>query len=236
MRLREPGPHLFIILKHNRMKNDTASKKANTATATSGMENKPTLLEKFFMDMMKDIYWAEKHLVESLPKMEEAATTDELREAFADHLHLTRKHVTRLEKVFKMLGKEPEAKKCEAMSGLVEEANSIIKETKDGTMTRDVALIIAAQKVEHYEISTYGSMVQLARTMDKEDIASLLEKTLWEEEDTDHQLTQIAESDINPLADEEGNGENADNNANKPDSDGSKKNGNHYAASAAAMS
>lgn len=214
------------------MKNDTASKKANSVTATNGKEGKPTLLEKFFMDMMKDIYWAEKHLVESLPAMEEAATTDELKEAFADHLHLTRKHVTRLEKVFKMLGKEPEAKKCEAMSGLVEEAKSIIKETKDGTMTRDVALIIAAQKVEHYEISTYGSMVQLARTMDKEEIAGILEKTLWEEEDTDHQLTQIAESDINPMADEEGNGSNNDEAA----SDGSKKNGNQYAVSAASMS
>jgi ferritin-like metal-binding protein YciE len=137
------------------------------------------------MDMMKDIYWAEKHLVESLPEMQKAATTDELQEAFEDHLLATQKHVSRLEKVFRLLGKEPETKKCEAMAGLVEEAKSIIKETKEGTMTRDVGLIIAAQKVEHYEIATYGSMVQLARTMEKDEIASILEKTLWEEEDTD---------------------------------------------------
>lgn len=162
------------------------------------------LLEKFFMDLLKDIYWAEKHLVEALPEMQRAATTDELQEAFEDHLLATQKHVSRLEKVFKLLGKEPESKKCEAMAGLVEESKSIVKETKDGTMTRDVALIIAAQKIEHYEIATYGSMVQLARTMDKEDIATILEKTLWEEEDTDQYLTQIAESSINPKADEEG--------------------------------
>ncbi|NCI50093.1 ferritin-like domain-containing protein [Sediminibacterium roseum] len=162
------------------------------------------MLDKFFMDMLKDIYWAEKHLVETLPGMQRAATTDELQEAFEDHLLATQKHVSRLEKIFRKLGKEAQAKKCEAMAGLVEEAKSIIKETKDGTMTRDVALIIAAQKIEHYEIATYGSMVQLARTMDKEDIATILEQTLWEEEDTDQHLTQIAESSVNPKADLEG--------------------------------
>jgi ferritin-like metal-binding protein YciE len=196
------------------VKNGTAGKKDSTSSSSP-------LLEKFFTDMLKDIYWAEKHLVETLPDMQRAATTDELQEAFEDHLLATQKHVSRLEKVFKNLGKEPEAKKCEAMAGLVEEAKSIIKETKDGTMTRDVGLIIAAQKIEHYEIATYGSMVQLARTMDKEDIATILEKTLWEEEDTDQHLTQIAESSVNPMADEEGNeDENKDNGTNNSTTSG----------------
>jgi ferritin-like metal-binding protein YciE len=207
------------------VKNGTAGKNAEKKN-----NNSSPLLEKFFMDMLKDIYWAEKHLVESLPEMQRAATTEELQEAFEDHLFATQKHVSRLEKVFKNLGKEPEAKKCEAMAGLVEEAKSIIKETKDGTMTRDVALIIAAQKVEHYEIATYGSMVQLARTMDKEEIAAILEKTLWEEEDTDQHLTEIAESSINPMADEEGNEDENNNNSSTPNND------HKYSASTASMS
>lgn len=205
------------------MKNETTAKRngANGATKNghngkSGQKKNTSdmpMLDKFFMDMMKDIYWAEKHLVESLPEMQKAATTDELQEAFEDHLYATQKHVSRLEKVFRILGKEPEAKKCEAMAGLVEEAKSIIRETKEGTMTRDVGLIIAAQKVEHYEIATYGSLVQLARTMDNEEAATLLEKTLWEEENTDQLLTQIAESSINPMADEEGSEEEAEESA-----------------------
>lgn len=198
------------------MKNETTTKRNGTADGSKNgsagkngqqKERKMPLLDKFFMDSLKDIYWAEKHLVESLPEMQEAATTDELQEAFEDHLYATQKHVSRLEKVFRSLGKEPEAKKCEAMAGLVEEAKSVIKDTKDGTMTRDVGLIIAAQKIEHYEIATYGSLVQLARTMDNEDAATLLEKTLWEEENTDQLLTMIAESSVNPMADEEGEGE-----------------------------
>ncbi|MES2329765.1 MAG: ferritin-like domain-containing protein [Bacteroidota bacterium] len=222
------------------MKNDQGAKKSsttntgkNTAQNNDGLQKRrstPPLLEKFFMDMMKDIYWAEKHLVEALPEMQKAATTDELQDAFEDHLLATQKHVSRLEKAFRLLGKVPESKKCEAMSGLVEEAKSIIKETKDGTMTRDVGLIIAAQKVEHYEIATYGSMVQLARTMDRDDIATLLEKTLWEEEDTDHHLTRIAEFSINPMADEEDNEE-----RNGEDMSAERRNG-QYATSTASMS
>jgi ferritin-like metal-binding protein YciE len=169
-------------------------------------ESRPVLLEKLFYDLLKDMYWAEKHLMQALPEMQKAATTSELEEAFENHLLQTQKHVMRLEKVFKLLGRQCEAKKCEAMSGLTEEAKSLIKETREGTMTRDVALIIAAQKVEHYEIATYGSLVQLARTMDEDEVASLLEETLWEEEDTDHHLTHIAETYINPMSDKEGDG------------------------------
>ncbi|MES2371634.1 MAG: ferritin-like domain-containing protein [Bacteroidota bacterium] len=222
------------------MKNDQGAKRStasnsnarNTTQHNDGQQKKssPPLLEKFFMDMLKDIYWAEKHLVETLPILQQAATTDELQDAFEDHLLVTQRQVSRLEKIFRLLGKQPETKRCEAMAGLVEEANSIIKETKEGTMTRDVGLIIAAQKVEHYEIATYGSLVQLARTMEMHDIASLLEKTLWEEEDTDHHLTRIAEFSINPMADEEGNEE-----RNEEDISPERRNG-QYATSTASMS
>lgn len=198
------------------MKKETASRNTRTAEKQQGINGKhndqqqesgrPELLEKLFHDMLKDIYWAEKHLLQALPEMQKAATTDELQEAFEDHLLQTQKHVSRLEKIFRLLGKPAEAKKCEAMAGLTEEAKSLIKETKEGSMTRDVALIIAAQKVEHYEIATYGSLVQLARTMDLDEVATILEETLWEEEDVDHHLTHIAETYVNPMSDQEGDG------------------------------
>lgn len=183
-------------------------KSANTNTTgrssnTTADTKKQSLLEKMFVDMLKDIYWAEDHLIEALQTMKDAATTDELQDAFEDHRLQTQKHKSRLEKVFQLIGEEAETKKCEAMAGLTKEAESIIEETQEGTMTRDAALIIAAQKVEHYEIASYGSLVQVARTLGHDRAADLLEKTLWEEEDTDQLLTQIAETDINPMADEE---------------------------------
>jgi ferritin-like metal-binding protein YciE len=187
----------------------TKSASANAAkkrTASSnGSGNQPSLLEKFFTDQLKDIYYAEQQLLKAIPKMAQASTTEELEDAFNDHLKQTERHVKRLEKVFKIIGKNPEGKKCEAMDGLVKESESIIKETKQGSMTRDAALIIAAQKVEHYEIATYGGLVQLAITMGLHRAADVLDKTLLEEEDTDAVLTQIAENYINIEAEEEGN-------------------------------
>ena len=162
------------------------------------------MLEKFFIDELKDIYWAEKHLVKALGKLGKAATTDELRQAFEDHQAQTEEHVDRLEQVFEMFGKKAQAKKCEAMDGLSKEAESIVEDTEDGTMTRDVGLIIAAQKVEHYEIATYGSLVQLANTMNLSEIAEILEQTLEEEKETDELLTSIAENNINMQAETEG--------------------------------
>jgi len=176
---------------------------ANTRASNNGKKQE-SLLEKFFIDQLQDIYYAEQQLVKALPKMQEASTTEELEDAFAHHLEQTGRHVKRLEKVFKMIRQEPEGKKCEAMDGLVREAQSIIDETEDGTMTRDAALIIAAQKVEHYEIATYGGLVQLALTMGLHRAADVLEKTLAEEEDTDQQLTFIAEGYINMEAENEG--------------------------------
>lgn len=162
-------------------------------------------LEKFFLDQLKDIYYAEQKICQSLPGMKEAATTEELRDAFEDHLHQSERHVKRLEKVFQTLGKKAEGKKCEAIEGITREVEEIISETEEGTMTRDAALIIAAQKVEHYEIATYGGLVQLAITMQLHDAADLLDKTLMEEEDTDSLLTEIAENEVNLGAEHEGN-------------------------------
>lgn len=176
--------------------------------SASGAAKGNTQLEKFFLDSVKDIYWAEKALTKALPKMQKAATTEQLQSAIGTHIKETQEQVSRLEEVFQLLGKKAQAKKCDAMEGLIKEGESIIEETEDGSMTRDVAIIMASQKVEHYEIATYGSLVQLARTMGNEEIAGILETTLEEEKETDEILTTIAVSDINWEAEQEGgNGE-----------------------------
>ncbi len=193
------------------MKNQKAGTGNNNGTNTNGKELKQknnkdniSLLEKFFVDQLKDMYYAEQHLLKALPEMQKAATSEELEDAFEDHLKQTERHVKRLEKVFNLLGQKAEGKKCEAIEGLTKEAKTIISETKEGTMTRDAALIIAAQKIEHYEIATYGGLVQLAITMNLDRAADLLDRTLQEEEDTDTTLTQIAETSINVEAENEG--------------------------------
>jgi ferritin-like metal-binding protein YciE len=146
----------------------------------------------------------EKRLMELLPKIKEGCTTEELEDAFDLHIQQTEKQAKRLEKIFNILKKEPETKRCEALEGLSREADETFNETEPGSMTRDAALIITAQKIEHYEIAAYGGLVALAFTMDLQHIARLLEKTLFEEEETDHMLTQIAEGFINFEAEEEG--------------------------------
>jgi ferritin-like metal-binding protein YciE len=156
-----------------------------------------TKLEKFFVESLKDIYWAEKHLVKSLPKMQKAAHSPKLKKAFGDHLKATETHVQRLEKAFEALGEKPRGKKCDAMDGLVEESKSIIAETEAKTATRDVGLILAAQKVEHYEIATYGGLAQLARTLGQTKVSQILEGILKEEKEADVLLTQIAENGVN---------------------------------------
>jgi ferritin-like metal-binding protein YciE len=175
-----------------------ATTKKKTANAGKG-ENDSRLLE-FFKGELKDIYWAEKHIVTTLPKMKKAATSPELQKGFEEHLEQTRGHVARLEKVFELLGEKARGKKCEAMAGIIKEGEEIISETEKGTATRDVGLILAAQKVEHYEISTYGGLAQLAKTLGKDDIAELLEQTLQEEKDTDKKLTEVAEKNVNYAA------------------------------------
>lgn len=175
----------------------TNSSKAAKKSSASGRATGNTQLEKFFTDSLKDIYWAEKHLTKALPKMQKAATTEELQTAIGEHITQTEGHVTRLEHVFEMLGQKAQAKKCDAMEGLLKEGETVVEETEEGSMTRDVGIIISAQKVEHYEIATYGSLVQLATTMGHDDIAQVLQETLDEEKQTDEGLTAIAENDIN---------------------------------------
>jgi ferritin-like metal-binding protein YciE len=161
-------------------------------------------LLNFFVDEVKDIYWAEKHLVKALPKMKKAATSPELQNAFDTHLQQTQEHVTRLEEVFNLLGEKPQAKKCDAMEGLIQEGESVIEDTEAGSATRDVGLIVSAQKVEHYEIAAYGGLAQLAKTLGRDDIKNILGATLSEEKETDELLTGIAENNINYEASEEG--------------------------------
>lgn len=182
------------------MKRPTARKSSTRKTAARAMSQESdakSMLQEFLVDELKDIYWAEKHLTKALPKMAKAASSEELREAFENHLSQTEEHVSRLEQVFEILGMKPMAKKCDAMAGLVEEGKSIIEDTEDGTATRDVGLIIAAQKVEHYEIATYGGLAQLAKTLGLTEIKDILGQTLSEEKETDELLTEIAENHVN---------------------------------------
>jgi len=181
---------------------NSKAKNSNGNVAISEMKN--SQLEKFFEDSLKDIYWAEKHLTKALPKMQKAATTEELKTAIEEHTAQTEEQVSRLEQVFELLGKKAQAKKCDAMEGLVKEGESMVEETQDGSMTRDVAIIMAAQKVEHYEISSYGTLVAWANILGEEEAADLLQLTLDEEKETDDLLTEIAENNINWEAEQEG--------------------------------
>ena len=185
------------------MNSKTSSSNGNQNSKDISSKVEDSMLEEFFVNELKDIYWAEKHLVKTLPKMQKAATTEELKNAFADHLEVTKGHVTRLEEAFELLGKKAAAKKCEAMEGITKEGEDIIEETEKGTATRDVGLILAGQKVEHYEISTYGGLAQLAKTLSHDDVANLLEQTLAEEKEADELLTSIAENNVNYEAAEE---------------------------------
>jgi ferritin-like metal-binding protein YciE len=186
-------------------KKKAAPSKSKTSKAPkAGMNGKgKSMLEKFFVDELKDIYWAEKHLTKALPKLKKAANSQELADAFENHLAQTEEHVSRLEEVFEMMGETARAKKCDAMEGLVSEAQTVIEDTPEDTSTRDVALIMAAQKVEHYEIATYGGLAQLAKTLGRDDVADILQQTLEEEKETDELLTGIAENTSNEEASEE---------------------------------
>ena len=174
--------------------------------ATTTMQN-PTAfdskLKEFFIEQLQDIYWAEKKLVKTLPKLSEAATTTQLKNAIDSHLTETEAHVTRLEDVFELIGEEAESKKCHAMAGIVEEGEDLIDETDTDTCQRDVALIFACQKAEHYEIATYGGLVTLANTLGYSEAANILSQTLAEEKAADLKLTDIAENDINYRASQE---------------------------------
>ncbi|MDB5192017.1 MAG: hypothetical protein JWQ96_1580 [Segetibacter sp.] len=190
-----------------------AAKKAafkSAAPKKLAVRSKPTvindeaLLQELFLDHLKDIYWAEKSLTKALPKMRKAATSPELQQIFEQHLTVTEGQIGRLEQVFELLGKKAQGKKCDAMEGLSKETESVISDTPKGSKTRDVGLIIAAQKVEHYEIASYGGLATLAAVMGMSEAKELLGQTLAEEKEADQLLTQLAESNINQEAAEEG--------------------------------
>lgn len=186
-----------------------AAKKASMKTAPAPQPKKvflsdENMLQVLFLDSIRDIYYAEKSALKALPRMSKAATSQELLAAFEKHGQQTNGQIQRLEQVFEILGKRAQGKKCEAIEGLIREADSLIKDTKKGSETRDVALIMAAQKIEHYEIASYGSIATLAAQMGQIEVKNLLGQTLQEEKDTDLLLTKIAESGINSQAEQEG--------------------------------
>lgn len=164
------------------------------------LKQQDSKLKEFFVDQLEDLLWAEQKLVKTLPKMQEAATSQQLKEAFANHCEETRQHVSRLEQIFGIIGEEVDTTKCPAMAGIVSEGEDIIDDTDDGSAQRDVGLIFAGQKAEHYEIATYGGMVTLAKTLGYDDAADILSQTLAEEKQADELLTQIAENNVNQLA------------------------------------
>ena len=156
-------------------------------------------LHEAFEEELKDILSAEKQLLKALPKMAKAASNEDLKAGFEEHLEQTKVHVERIEKVFKLLDKSPRAKKCKAMEGLIEEGAELMEEDIEPE-TLDAMLICAAQKVEHYEIATYGTLATWAKQLELEEVASILHETLEEEKETDLKLTELAETGINAEA------------------------------------
>ena len=155
------------------------------------MENNS--LRELYIEELRDIYDAENQLVKALPKMAAAATSDELRSGFEEHLKQTRGHVQRLDQIFADVGEKATGKKCKGMQGLVSEGKEVIDEDFEGEV-KDAALISAAQRVEHYEIAAYGTVRTYAEILGEQSAADLLEKTLQEEKETDEKLTELAQS------------------------------------------
>src|SRR5690606_38637480 len=197
--------------------NTTSSKATNTKSTNSkasgtksdskqssiSQQMKDSEFHQFFLDELKDFYWAEKHLAKALPKLQKAATSKELAKAFEKHAKETETHIESVEKVFELLEEKASAKKCDAMVGLLEEADAVISDTDKGTSVRDAGLILAAQKVEHYEIASYGTLRTFAEKMGHKEVTSILQQTLDNEKETDVALTEIAVNFINEEASEE---------------------------------
>ncbi|WP_370901532.1 YciE/YciF ferroxidase family protein [Chryseobacterium gossypii] len=177
-------------------KRATSSK---TTAKTPAKKNAAKELKDLFEDSLKDIYWAEKALVKALPKMQKNATDEKLKTAIEKHISETEVHVTRLEECFAALGKKAQAKKCDAMQGLLDEGKSIMEETEPGAV-RDAGIIAAAQKVEHYEIATYGTLAAYAKVLKEEECLKSLLATLNEEKKCDELLTKIADTNLNTKA------------------------------------
>ncbi|MFN5936828.1 MAG: ferritin-like domain-containing protein [Sphingobacteriales bacterium] len=156
-----------------------------------------SMMEKFFWDQLRDLYYVEKNQIKALGRMAKKATTEELKDIFIEHQETTQEQLNRLDEVFEIIGKRAQTRRCPAFDGLVNEMDENIRETEDDSLTRDVGLIISAQKIEHYEIAGYGSLTTLARTYGMIEVADILQESLDEEKDNDLQLTYIAENSIN---------------------------------------
>lgn len=190
-------------------KSDSTSKStAKTATASKSkagiVKAKSSAAEglrELFVDSLKDIYWAEKALLKALPKMAKNATTQVLIDGINEHITVTEEQVARLERVFEIVGKKAVAKKCEAMDGLIKEGQDIMESTEPGAV-RDAGIIAASQKIEHYEIATYGTLCAFAKTLGEEEAGALLHETLEEEKQADLTLTEAAYNSINFEANE----------------------------------
>ena len=167
---------------------------------------KENALKELYIDELRDIYNAENQLTKALPKMAKAATSEELRAGFEEHLEQTKGHVERLDQIFKGLGEKPTGKKCKGMEGLIEEGSEMIKEDELEGEALDAGLISAAQRVEHYEIAAYGCVRTYADLLGEADAVELLDQTLKEEKETDQKLTKLAEK-INVEAEEQESGE-----------------------------
>ncbi len=180
-------------------------KSAQNGTSSNGVKIKSDVaqgLHDLFVDELKDIYWAEKELTKSIPKMIKNASDEKLKKALSEHLEETKSQVTRLEEVFSSIGEKAVAKKCEAMAGLTKEAAEIMEDTEKGVV-RDAGIILAAQKVEHYEIATYGTLAAFAKALGETEAASLLVETLNEEKSADKKLSKISDSINVKAADED---------------------------------
>lgn len=181
---------------------DTKTKSTRTKSKPSGrgaVKAKSSAadgLRELFVDSLKDIYWAEKALTKALPKMAKNATSENLIATINDHIVVTEEQVSRLEQVFDLIGEKASAKKCEAMEGLIKEGESIMQETQEGPV-RDAGIIGASQKIEHYEIATYGTLAAFAQTLGEDEALELLQQTLDEEKEADSLLTEVAYNNIN---------------------------------------
>jgi ferritin-like metal-binding protein YciE len=183
-------------------KGSKAASKSKAASNGSSQSIEKPLLLVLFEDQLKDIYWAEKALTKALPKMAKQASSEELAEAITDHLAETEEQIQMVEQVFELIEKKAQAKKCEAMDGLLKEGEEIMKETEKGPQ-RDAGIIAAAQKVEHYEIASYGTLRTYAEILGMDEVAQILEQILEQEKGADVKLTEIALSTINIEAAEE---------------------------------
>jgi len=187
------------------------NKKTNSPGSGNGSEKsksgkkasmKSSQLMELFEDGLKDIYWAEKALLKAIPKMIKKTTSDDLNEALTSHLEETKEQISRLEEVFSLIKVKPKGEKCEAMEGLIEEASDIMDSCEEGSM-RDAGIISAAQKVEHYEIATYGTLRQFAETLHLTEVEKLLATTLQEEKEANLKLSEVAMDAVNVDASEE---------------------------------